>query len=146
MPAAAVRPGTLMLVFLFLFFLVTLADVMRSTDVFSHLTLSWHVTSDVSPSRATGSLIRMSPVSVSRDSYCTCMCHGDPPGPSLCHAYVFLITFLTHHRLCRLVSCPGSSCAQFSTRRLYHLFTYPTGRYFHLVLLRTLRLFVLVLY
>ena len=36
-PAAAVRPRTLTLVSLFLFFLVTLADAMRSLDV-SHIT------------------------------------------------------------------------------------------------------------
>ena len=39
------------------------------------------------------------PVSFSRDSYCTCMCHGDPPRLSLCHAYVFVLTILTHPRL-----------------------------------------------
>ena len=37
-----------------------------------------HLTSDIP---VISPLTRMFPVSISRDSYCTCMCHGDPPGP-----------------------------------------------------------------
>ena len=76
----------------FPFPLVTLADAMRSLDV-SRIARNWqsthHVTSDVSASHDSGSLTRMFPIFVSRDSYCTCMCHGDPPRPFLCHAYIF---------------------------------------------------------
>ena len=61
------------------------------------------MTLDVSTSRDSGSLTRTFPISVSRDSYCTCMCHGGPPRPSLCHAYVFSLMPLTHLRLWRLV-------------------------------------------
>ena len=90
--------------------------------------------SDVSASHATGSLIRTFPVSVSRDSYCTCMCHGDLPR--------LFFVMLTFSRLClllisgyvdssfswtslcpyvtwtiRLLPVPGLRYAQSSTRR-----------------------------
>ena len=66
-------------------------------------TFSCHVTADVSTSRATGSFTRTFSVPVSRDSYCTCMCHGDPPRLSLCHDYVFSLMPLTHLRWWRLI-------------------------------------------
>ena len=93
-PAAAVRPGTLTLVSLFLFFLVTLTDAVRSTDVLAlyvcvsrdpgrfHIMCHWLAYSYI-------------PVSVSRDSYCTCMCHGDPPR--------LFFVMLTFSRLCFLL-------------------------------------------
>ena len=96
---AAARPSVLTLVFLF--FLVTLTDAMRSLDVFRFAHNRWtshHVTPDVSASRASGSLTRTFPVSVSRDCYDMCMSHGDPPRLFLCHVYVFSLMPLTHLR------------------------------------------------
>ena len=103
---------------------------MRSMDVLA-FTFTCHVTSDVPASRATASLTRTFPVSVSRDFYCTCMSHGDPPR--------LFFVMLTISRLCfllisgyvdssfarfslrpyvirtiRLLPLPGSSCAQSS--------------------------------
>ena len=128
----------------FPFYVVMLADAMRSTDI-SHYTFSCHVTSDVSASHATSSLTRTFPVSVSRDSYCTCMCHGDPPR-------LFFVT-LTFSCLCFLLisGYVDSSFSQFSLRpyvtQTTRLSTFsPIRLYFCLVLLRFLRLFVLVSY
>ena len=117
------------------------------------------MTSDVSMSCATGSLTHMFPVSASRDSYCTCMCHGDSPRPFLCHAYDFSLMPLTHRRCWRLVLA-GLRYAHLSSERFSHRFslrpvlypvrflsiTYPTGRYSCLIRLWFLRLFVLVSY
>ena len=61
------------------------------------------MTSDIAESRASGLITRTFPVSVSRDSYCTCMCHGGLPRLSLCHAYVFSLMLLTHLQSWRLV-------------------------------------------
>ena len=61
-----------------LFLVVMLTDTMCSTDV-----LAPYV------SRATGLLTCMFPVPVSCDFYGTPVCHGEPPGLFLCHAYVF---------------------------------------------------------
>ena len=69
-------PGYAGACFLFLFSLVTLTDAMRSLDVFQ--------------SRDSGSLTCTFPVSVSRDSYCTCMCHGNPPRPLSLSCLCFL--------------------------------------------------------
>ena len=66
-------------------------------------TFSCHVTADVSASRATSSFTRTFSVPISRDSYCTCMCHGGLPRLSLCHAYVFSLMLLTHLQSWRLV-------------------------------------------
>ena len=77
-PVAAVRPGTLTLVFLFLFFLVTLTDALRSMDVLALYSLA---SRDLGRFRVTCHRLAYSYVSIpiSRDSYYTCMCHGDPP-------------------------------------------------------------------
>ena len=61
------------------------------------------MTSDVSVSRDSGPLTRTFPVSVSRDFYDTCMCHGEPPRLFLCHDYVFPLMLLTHLWLWQLV-------------------------------------------
>ena len=80
---------------------------------------AYHVTPEVSASRDTGSLTCTFPVSISRDSYCTCMCHGDPPGPSLCHAYIFLLMLLTHPVMStRLLSRTSLCPCVFRTTRL----------------------------
>ena len=105
--------------FLSPFLLVTLVDTMCSLDV-SHVArnrwTSHHVTLDISTSRASGLLTRTFPVSVSRDSYCTCMCHGDPPGPCF--------VMLTFSRLCFLLisGCDDSSLSRF----FLHPVLYPT--------------------
>ena len=118
--------------FSFPFLLVMLTDAMRSLDVSS-----------------------------SRDcGHCLITCHR--------FAYSFLSSCLPYpayasylFQLCRLVSCPRLRYTHMFAGRLvslpsrfflrpvfypsfYLLFTYPTGRYFCLVLLRALRLFVLV--
>ena len=84
--AAAVRPGTLTLVSLFLFF----------SYAHGRLALTgrypYHVTPALSKSRDSGPLTRMFPVSVSHDFYCTRMSHGDPPR--------LFFVMLTFSRLC----------------------------------------------
>ena len=93
-PVAAVRPGTLTLVFLFLFFLVTLTDALRSMDVLTLYSLASH---DLGRFRVTCHRLTYSYVSipVSRDSYYTCMCHGDPPR--------LFFVMLTFSHLCLLL-------------------------------------------
>ena len=97
------------------------------------------------PYHVTGFAYTYVPIPVSRDSYCTCMCHGDPPRP--------FFVMLTFSCLCLLLisSYVDSSFSQFSLRpyvtRTIRLSTFPPTRsYFCLVLLRFLRLFVLVSY
>ena len=153
-PVAAVRPGMLTLSFFHSYAHGHHALNGRTCTV----RFSCHVTSDVSASRDSGPLTHMFPVSISRDSYCTCMCHGDSPGPFLCHAYVSLLTLLTRLRLCRLVSLPRLRYTHMFACRLVSFpcrfflrpvfcptsYPYPTGRYSCFVRLRPLRLFVLV--
>ena len=93
-PVAAVRPATLTLVSPFPFLVVTLVDAMRSMDV---LALYFLVSRDLGRFRVMCHRLAYSyiSISVSRDSYCTCMCHGDPPRP-------FFVT-LMFPRLCLLL-------------------------------------------
>ena len=86
-----------------------------------------HVIPAVPESCDTGSLTRMFPISVSRDFYCTCMCHGDSPRPT------FVMLMISH--LCFLLisgyvdssfSRPLCPVCYLTTRLLFSL---PTGRY-----------------
>ena len=92
------------------------------------------MTSDISASRANQLAYSYVSVSVSRDSYCTCMCHGSSPRlffvmltiSRLCFLLIsgyvdssFSWTSLRPYvtRMIRLFPVPGSSYAQFSTQR-----------------------------
>ena len=97
------------------------------------------------PHHVTGFAYSYVPVPVSRDSYCTCMCHGGPPR--------LFFVMLTISRLCLLLisGYDHSSFSRFWLRpyvtRTIRLSTLPPiYSYFCRVHLRFLRLFVLVLY
>ena len=99
-------------------------------------------------------------IPVSCDPYCTCMCYGDPP------RLLFVVLTFSCLRFLLVSSCDDSSLARTSlcptpicypddsslsrSRFFLHpvfsptFYSYPTGRYSCLVLLRFLRLFVLV--
>ena len=118
-------PGYTDTCFSFPFYVVTLTDTMRSLDV---------------------------SIPVSRDSYCTCMCHGNPPGlffamltfSRLCFLLIFSYDDSSFPDLLTPVCYPDNSSPSrprfflhpvlYPTFRL--LLTYPTGRYSCLVLLR----------
>ena len=145
---AAVRPALLTLVSPIS--VATIADAMRSMDV---LALYVFVSRDLGHFRVTCHRLAYSYVSipVSRDSYCTCMCHGSPPR--------LFFVMLTFSRLCLLLifGCDNSSfpvlltpiCSpddsslthsRFFLRPVLYptfhlLLTYLTGRYSCLVLL-----------
>ena len=123
--AAAVRPGTLTFISPFPFLLVTLTDAMRSLDISS-----------------------------SRDcGHCLITCHQFAYLFSPYHAYVFSLMLLTRSGYVDLSLVPDfvtpicllddSSLisSQFFLRPVFYpafclLFTYPTGRYSCLLLLR----------
>ena len=125
-------PGYTDTCFPFPFLLVTLTDAMRSMDV-----LACHV----STSRDFSSFTSMFPVSVSCDSYCTSGLRYIRMSPE---------RFVSPDSVTP-ICCPNDLSHRFSLRPVLYPsfrlhFTYPTGRYSCLVLLRFLRLFVLVSY